>query len=568
MRSLARFGVAVVLTLLVTGGLMGAIVVLMRADVPESSTPASAVRAQVVEPAPAEVVQAPCRATVSPGEDIAAVVAAQPIDAVVCLARGVHRPFSVARSVSAGVVVRGAGPDATFIISQRDGVGVTDIERFTIANLTIRGGNPAGVYAAQARGLALRGVRIQGAAFGLHVDDGSSVFLEDVTLSTSADFGLLVRRRSTVTGERVSVLDSRAIGVGVVDSAAGLTLRHSEIGRAELPGPAEGLVAIGVEHLVLEDVAVRGGNPAAIYAARVPRVELRRVQVESAVFGLHADDAAVATLEDLTLTGGTGVGLLLQRGASVIGDRVRVLETSGTGISAINNATALVLRDSEIGGTQAAGLFAGIAGCAGLPPASLFVPECFYADLPAYVSSTRVELERVSVHDTQGPGVVLFPGVQASVREAEIVRCEFTGLFAWGATVEIAGSTFDDNAEHAVEYRAYPDPRDRTGIVLPGGGSISGSTVQNTRPLRPGGLGGGVLAQGAALAVVESAVLGNAAIGVSFQNGATGEVTGSRILNNRGIGLCLAPGTSVAVRDTTLAGNAANGLNACGGFGG
>jgi hypothetical protein len=45
-------------------------------------------------------------------------------------------------------------------------------------------------------------------------------------------------------------------------------------------------------------------------------------------------------------------------------------------------------------------------------------------------------------------------------------------------------------------------------------------------------------------------------------------VAGSRILNNRGIGLCLAPGTSVAVRDTTLVGNAANGLNACGGFGG
>jgi len=345
-------------------------------------------------------------------------------------------------------------------------------------------------------------------------------------------------------------------------------LRGGEIGRADLPGPAEALVAIGADQLVLEDTAIRGGNPAAVYAARVPRVELRRVQVQGAVFGVHADDGATVALEDVTLTGGTGVGLLLQRGASIAGERVRVLETAGTGVSAINHAAALTLRDSEIRGTQAAGLFAGIAGCGNLPPGSLFVPECFYQDPPSYVASTRVELERVSVHDARGPGLVLFPGVQATLRGAEVVRCEFTGLFAWGATADVADSTFDDNAEHALEYRAYPDPRDPESVVLPGGGAITDSTVQNTRPLESGALGGGVLAQGARLAVVGSAIQGNAAIGVSYQNGATGEVSGSRILNNGGIGLCLAPGTAVAVRDTTITGNALNSANACGGFGG
>jgi hypothetical protein len=570
MRSLARLGVATVLTLFVIVGLLAAIDVVMRADIPEGTASVGAgIAAQPVEPAPPEAAERPCRATVQPGEEIATVVAAQPIDAVVCLARGVHRPFAVSRSVSAGVVVRGEGQDATFIVaSQRDGVTVTNAERFTLANLTVRGGSPAGVYAAGARGLALRAVRIQGAAFGVHVDDGSTVLLEDVALMASSDFGLLVRRRSAVTGDRVRVLESRAIAVGVVENATGLTLRGSEIGRADLPGPAEGLVAVGVEHLILEDTVFRGGNPAAVYTARVPRVEARRVEIQNAVFGFHADDGASATLEDVTLTGGTGVGLLLQRGASVTGDRVRVLETTGTGISAINNAAALTLRDSEIGGTQAAGLFAGIAGCAGLPPASLSVPECFYADLPAFISTTRIELERVSVHDTQGPGVVLFPGVQAAVREAQIDRCEFTGLFAWGATVDISASSFDDNAEHGIEYRAYPDPRDPAAVLVTGGGTLIETTVQNTRPLRPGGLGGGVLAQGSSLVVVESAVLGNAAIGISYQSGATGDVTNARILNNRGIGLCLAPSTSVAVRNTTITGNAVNGVNACGGFGG
>ncbi|MGH2588278.1 MAG: hypothetical protein ACRDJE_25440, partial [Dehalococcoidia bacterium] len=59
--------------------------------------------------------QGPCRVTLLPGDDISAVVAAQPIGGVVCLARGVHRPFSVTRSVSAGVVVRGEGEGETVV---------------------------------------------------------------------------------------------------------------------------------------------------------------------------------------------------------------------------------------------------------------------------------------------------------------------------------------------------------------------------------------------------------------------------------------------------------------------
>lgn len=576
MRSLTRLAAAIGLTALVAMALPLAIAGLItwddRPDEPAVRTPTrSAVEAAILqrtdEPAPVEATQASCRVTLAPGDDVGAAVAAQPIGGVVCLARGVHRPFVVARSVSAGVTVRGEGAENTTILAQRgDAVAVTDVERFTLAGVTLRGGAPAGLFAARARGLALREVRIQGGSFGLHADDGSSVTLDDVTITAAGDFGLLVRRRSTVTGERVRVLESRAIGVGVVDGAGSLTLRGGEIGRTDLPGPAEALVAVGAGRVLLEDVSVRGGNPTAIYAARVPDVRLRGVRVEGAVFGVHVDDGAVATLEDVVVAGSAGVGLLLQAGASVTGDRLRVLDTAGTGVSAINNAAALTLRDSEIGGTQGAGIFAGIAGCASLPPGSLFVPECFLADPPAFVGTTTVALERVGVRDTSGPGVVLFPGVRGTVRDSTFNRCEFTGLFAWGASVDVTDSAFADNAEHALEYRAYPDPRAE--VLLEGGGAVTRTIARATRPLASGGLGGGILAQGVRLAVLESDVSDNADIGVSYQNGASGEVAGSRIAGNGGIGLCIAPGTSVTVRDTVVAGNARDGANACGGLGG
>src|SRR3712207_464314 len=103
---------------------------------------------------------AACARTVVPGNDIAAALFDAPAGATVCLASGTHRPFSVAR-VRPGVTLKGAGVDSTSIQAARGNVvQVTDVERFTLADLSVRGGGPAGIYAARATGLAIRGVRI------------------------------------------------------------------------------------------------------------------------------------------------------------------------------------------------------------------------------------------------------------------------------------------------------------------------------------------------------------------------------------------------------------------------
>lgn len=512
-----------------------------------------------------------CAATVTPGQDIARALDDAAAGATVCLTSGVHRPFAGAR-LRSGVTLRGEGADRTTIqADRRDGLDITDSERFTLADLTVRGGSPAGMYVARVRDLTLRNVRVESAAIALHLE-AASANLTDVTLTGSTDFGLLVRRGASITGRGLHVLEHRGIGIGAVESPGPVTLTDSDTARAA-EGRGEGIVLNGFERFSLSNVSVRGGNPAGIYVANARDLQLRGVRIAAAVFGLHLDQNTNATIDDLSITGSTGVGFLIQRGGTATAGAVRVLDTAGTGISLINGAGALTLRDSEIARIAAAGLFAGVAGCADLPPASLEVPPCFYQDLQSQISTIRVTLERVSMADTRAPCLVFFAGVRAEVRDSTLVRCELTGLFAWGATADVRGTTFEDNAEHALEYRAFPDPR---GAVLrEAAGTIEDSTIRNTRPLEgailgdagPGPvLGGGILAQGARLTVRRTEVSANRDIGVSYVNRSTGEIAGNRIVNNGGAGLCIVAGVSVTLRDNTVTGNRTNDLNACGGL--
>lgn len=350
MRLLLHMTVAVGLTLLVSVALVLGIAAFLRSDESPGGTPIRAdMRASIEGAVTGEVGRGDCRVTLTPGEDIGAAVAVQPIGAVVCLTRGVHRPFAVMRSVSAGVVVRGEGVGETIVQAEGyDGVSITDVERFTLTGVTVRGGAPAGIYAGRARGLTLRDVRVEASGFGVHADEGTTVSLAGVTVEGSTDFGLLVRKGAGLTGDGVRVVESQGIGIGVTEGASGLTLRASEIIRSDLPGPAEAIVALDAGQVTLEGVRIQGGDPAGIYAARVSRLALRDVQIESPVFGIHADDGSVASLEDVTVSGAGSIGLLLRREARAEAERVQIMGSTGAGV-VVSETAALTLRESVIG---------------------------------------------------------------------------------------------------------------------------------------------------------------------------------------------------------------------------
>ena len=512
-----------------------------------------------------------CAVTVRPGGDVTGAIFDVAEGGTVCLAEGIHRPFKTARA-RPGITVRGAGRDTTTIQVERgNGIDITEVERFTLRDVSIRGGSPAGLYISRARQIAVRGVKVEAAGIGIHVENGADLSLNDTRLSRTTSFALLIRRGGTANVEGLAVADVRGIGIGAVDEPGPVTLRDADVAHAA-GARGEGMVLNGWQRFTLADVTVRGGDPAGIYVARARELSLRAIRVEKAKFGLHLDENARATADDISLLESSGVGLLLQRGATVEGRNVRVLDTFGTGVSAINGAGPVSLRDSEISRVAAAGLFAGVAGCEDLPPASLEVPECFLKDPSSQISSIAVTLERVTMADTRGPCLVFFPGVRADVRGSSFTRCELTGLFAWGATADVSDSRFEDNAEHALEYRAYPDPR--APVLLAASGTIQNSVIARTRPLEgevagvlfPSPvLGGGILAQGARLVLRNNEIAANRDIGVSFVNRSGGEVTGNRITGNGGYAVCLLPDAEVVMRENSIAGNRSDALTACGG---
>jgi parallel beta-helix repeat protein len=519
-----------------------------------------------------EASTAACTATLRPGDDVTAALFRAAAGATVCLEAGTHRPISTAR-VRPDVTLIGAGPDQTVI--RADGgsaVEIVDVERFTLADLSVRGGDPAAVYIARARDANLRNIRLGPAAFGLHIENGATVTATDTAIAETSDFGVLLRRGGSAIFDRLRVQDLRGIGVGAVDDPGPLTIRDAEVVRAGPTAKGEGIVLNGRQRFALERVVVRGGDPAGIYVARAGELTLRDVQVESANFGLHLDFNANAIAENVTLAGSTGVALLLQRGGTIDARALRILDAAGTGISAINGAGLVTLRDSQISRVAAAGLFAGVAGCEDLPPASLDVPACFYENLDERISTIRVKLERVQIDGTRGPCLVFFPGVHADIRDSTFTHCELTGLFAWGAVADFHRSTFENNAEHALEYRAFPDPRGD--VIAPASGTIEDSIFRRTRPLEgeilgalgPGPvLGGGILAQGSRLVLRRNDVSDNRDIGISFVNRSTGEVVENRITGNGNYGLCLLPGTAVSVQNNTMTGNRSDSLTVCGG---
>ncbi|MGD9891588.1 MAG: right-handed parallel beta-helix repeat-containing protein, partial [Dehalococcoidia bacterium] len=153
----------------------------------------------------------------------------------------------------------------------------------------------------------------------------------------------------------VRVFDSQGIAAGVTEGAAGLTLRESEIGTADLPGPADAMIALDAAQLVLDGVLIHGGNPTALYAARIGDLTLRNVQVDEPMVGIHIDDGTPATLEDVTVNDAASIGILIRREASVMADRLWMQGTIDTGVL-VSEAGELVLRDSAIEDGQAMGV--------------------------------------------------------------------------------------------------------------------------------------------------------------------------------------------------------------------
>jgi hypothetical protein len=213
-------------------------------------------------------------------------------------------------------------------------------------------------------------------------------------------------------------------------------------------------------------------------------------------------------------------------------------------------------------------VFAGQTPCALLPPGFVEVPDCYLGNLQSFVGKANIILDSNVIQSSNSTGIVMFPGTQGTFRKNRIWRNHLSGLFAWGANVTSESDEFSGNDEHAIEFRAYPDPLKygQVGRNFPvrATGVINNADIHDTIVLpETGTLGGGVLGQGANLNVTNSKIYRNRGIGVSYVNTSLGAVDDNEIYDNGGSAICIFKAGNVTTARNAIHDNNVDDIGIC-----
>jgi hypothetical protein len=277
----------------------------------------------------------------------------------------------------------------------------------------------------------------------------------------------------------------------------------------------------------------------------------------------HGHDAAT----------GAGFGAIIQNGSNVTVGQSLFDHNAGFGILAQNNAT-LAVNDTWVTNNADGGVFtvrssgrttinksviasndinvfAGMPGCAPLPAANSAPPSCYTSNPGAYYSQIVLNMNDTVVNGSFGTGVVLFPGVRATLRRNLIQYAGLTGLFAWGPRLNAQYDRFLKNKENAVECRAYPAPDTGDRGVC----DVERAVIKSSRPLSGNRLGGGFVSEGANFHLRWSWVEYNWGVGVQALNHSAGGIRGNVIRYNGGTALCISESPTVVVLENTMHSN-------------
>jgi hypothetical protein len=326
-------------------------------------------------------------------------------------------------------------------------------------------------------------------------------------------------------------------------------------------GARDGMLIFDSTDLTFENFMLFFAHPSGAYLSHSQNIVFQQMDVGGGGLGIHYDLGSIGRITDSFLYAVEGDSILVRRNSNVVADLNWVVNSGGVGISTVGETATTAITRSIIANNKGPGVFAGQTPCALLPPGFVEVPQCYLANLQAFVGSANIILDSNIIQSNGSTGIVMFPGTRATMRNNHIWRNQLTGLFAWGGVVSSDGDEYAANEEHAIEFRAYPDPLKygQVGPMFPvrAVGRLNNNHIHDTVVLpQTGTLGGGVLAQGANLDVTNSYIHNNRGIGVSFVNTSLGSVTGNVITNNGGSAICIYRAGNVTTGNNNISGNA------------
>jgi Right handed beta helix region len=349
----------------------------------------------------------------------------------------------------------------------------------------------------------------------------------------------------------------------------GVTLRGSGAHVSIVAGGAkDSMLVFDSSDLTFEDFTLYYGHPSDAYVYQSQNVVFNRIDAGGGGLGIHYDVNSIGAINDSFVYAMEGDGILIRRHSNVSVQRNWVFNNGGVGVSTVGESANTTIIRNIISDNKGPGVFAGQTPCALLPPGFVEVPACYLTDLQAYVGTANVILDTNVIQSSNSTGIVMFPGTNGTFRNNHIWRNHLSGLFVWGASITSQNDEFNGNDEHAIEFRAYPDPLKygKVGTVFPvrAVGRINGADIHDTVVLPESKrLGGGVLAQGANLDVSNSRIYRNRGIGVSYVNTSLGAISRNDIHDNRGSAICIYKAGTVTASDNTISNNSVDAVGVC-----
>jgi hypothetical protein len=414
----------------------------------------------------------------------------------------------------------------------------------------------------------LIGVALACTALG-GIGGAARALAQDACSTQASPTDLQQRINSAGAGDVICMAPGVYRGPVTFDGKRGVTLRGAGAHMSIVAGgDRDSMLIFNSQDLTFEDFTLYYGHPSNAYVWRSHNIVFQRMDVGGGGLGIHYDNGSIGSISDSFVYAMEGDGILTRSHSDVTVTRNWVFANGGVGVSTVGETANTTVTRNIISDNRGPGVFAGQTPCALLPPGFVEVPDCYLKSLASFVGTANVILEQNIVQSSHSTGVVMFPGTRGTFRGNHIWRNHLSGYFVWGANITSEGDEFDHNDEHAMEFRAYPDPLKygQVGTQFPvrAVGRISNADIHDTVVLpETGTLGGGVLGQGANLDVVNSRIHGNRGIGVSYVNTSLGLIEGNQIFDNRGSAVCEFKAGDVRVSDNAIRGNAVDDVGVC-----
>ena len=249
------------------------------------------------------------------------------------------------------------------------------------------------------------------------------------------------------------------LGPVMFDGKRGITLRGAGSKVSIVAGGTrDSMLVFNSQDLTFEDFTLFYGHPANAYVHRSRNILFQRMDVGGGGLGIHYDQQTTGRVSNSFVYAMEGDGVLIRNESNAVVELSWVFENGGVGVSTVGQTATTAITRNIISGNEGPGVFAGQTPCALLPPGFVEVPECYLTNLRSFVGRANIILDTNIIQWSNSTGIVMFPGTQGTFRNNRIWSNHLSGLFAWGATVSSTGDEYVANDEHAIEFRAYPDP--------------------------------------------------------------------------------------------------------------